>query len=51
MLLHLVRFAEEAADWARGLTLVLAIAEREGPGAPTGSTDVLRMRLDPGVEV
>ena len=51
MLLHLFCPAEQAANRARSSSLVCTFAEREGFGAPTGSTDVLRMRVDPRVEV
>ena len=47
MLLRLGRLAEQAEDRARGSSLVLTIAEREGPGAAEGSTGILRMRMDP----
>jgi len=50
MLLRLLRFACQAAHRARGPSLVLIVIEREGPEAAQGSTNVLRMWMDPGVE-
>jgi hypothetical protein len=49
-LLRLPCHQEQAANWYGGSSVVLALVEREGRRASEGSTDVRRMRMDPGVE-
>src|SRR3954454_23106768 len=51
MLLRLSEPSAQASVGDRGPPVVLALIEREGFGAPRGSADVLRMRVDPRIEV
>src|SRR3954451_22253418 len=51
MLLRLSEPAAQASVGDRGPPVVLALFEREGSGAPPGSADILRMRVDSRIEV